>query len=80
MMKARNFKNFDGEPIHGHYFVSSIMEWKTGMDIGALVAHFKRNKQPFMIFWVPLPESESYKIDNFMPQVEGSIPLTRYDN
>jgi hypothetical protein len=63
----------DGQP--GHYFASSVAEWKIGADVNKLVEHMRREPFPFSVWFVPLPDTAAYEIDNCRPVVEGAIKL-----
>ena len=70
------FLNSEG-PRH-HFFVTSVSEWRTGYDLAAMLTYFKREGHPFAVYLVPGPETASYKIEMFVPQVEGTVHLLTY--
>lgn len=62
----------------GHFFVSSFMEWRTGENLEPLVRAMKKTGYEFAVIWVPLPAEAHYKIDNYVPVVEGCILIAEY--
>lgn len=63
----------------GHFFVSSVAEWRTGTDIEKLIKAMKSGGFPFKVIWVPLPEKAHYSINYYAPEVEGCILLASYN-
>jgi hypothetical protein len=66
------------DPPKQHFFLSSLAEWRTGYDLGALIAAMKLSKLPFNVWLVPGPKGADYEIQMFAPQVEGAIWLCDY--
>lgn len=58
-----------------HFFASSIAEWKVHKEIEFLIKYMKKHKQPFNLYFVPLPEEAPYQIKDFAPVVEGVVFL-----
>ena len=64
-----------------HYFIVSSFGWRTGNNLGKLinqqarddgVTFGEKSQAPdYKVYYVPLPESAEYEIDNFMPIVNG---------
>ncbi len=65
-------------PAH-HFFVTSLGEWRTGYDLGELIAYMKLDSLPFNVYMVPGPEDTPYEIQCFRPMVEGVVWLAFYD-
>jgi hypothetical protein len=65
------------EPMH--FFASSAFQWRTNDNLEQLIGHMKQKGKGFSLWRVPLPESASYSIDNFRPEVEGTVYLGRWD-
>ena len=72
-------RKFTYQPMDsGHFFASSIAEWRAGTDLEKLIKAMKAGGLNFSLFYVPLPEDSAYKIANFMPQTGGVIHLGTY--
>lgn len=76
MAKRRKFKL--KPPGDGHYYASSVAEWRVHDDIELLMGSMKAGGFPFVLIWVPLPIDADYQIDHFVPEVEGCIKLAEY--
>lgn len=59
----------------GHFFASSVGEWRVDTDLVALVKYMKRHNLPFNIWYVPLDKKAPYEIRWFAPQVEGVVHI-----
>ena len=66
----------------GHYFVTSIAEWRTGKDLFKLISDAKKTAinvfkgrgipcTKIIACYVPLPESAHYEIQEYLPVVKG---------
>ena len=66
-------------PTDGHFYASNALEWQTSNDVEKLLKEMRRLNQPFNIFYVPLPEAAEYRIQAYMPAVEGIIWLGFFD-
>lgn len=62
----------------GHFFASSFAEWRTDEDMGKVVRFMKAAGYEFAVIWVPLPEKAHYKINNYVPEVEGCVLIAEY--
>lgn len=62
----------------GHFFVSSVAEWRAGRDVEKLIAGMRHEPYPFTVWFVPLPISESYSIERFGPKVDGAVQVASY--
>jgi hypothetical protein len=71
-------KEDNSKETHHHFFVSSIATWRTGYDLAELVRSMKTEGFNFNVFVVPGPESSTYKIAYYTPQVDGTINLGAY--
>lgn len=59
-----------------HYLLTSIFTWSTGTDLHALMAkQDKRKEGTYWVWYVPGPETATYDIDFYQPQVEGAFVL-----
>lgn len=61
-----------------HFFAASVLEWKVNDDVGALVSYMKRQNFGFNLWYVPGDIERSYKIQDFVPQVDGVVWLGYY--
>lgn len=75
MPKKRQFT----EELKGHFFATSIAEWRTGVDREKLVRAMKAGGFPFTLIWVPLPADAHYEIDNFLPVVDGCAVISEFN-
>jgi len=62
----------------GHFYASSLAEWKTDTDPEKLIKAMKAGGYNFSLHYVPLPEKAHYKIEHYSPVVEGSVFLGMY--
>lgn len=62
-----------------HFFASSAMEWRTNKDIRKLIKTMDSFKQPYALFYIPLPDDAEYKINNYVPQVKDKVYLGSSD-
>lgn len=76
MKKFKFSKNYTAAL--GHFYSSSLAQWKVDEDPAALVAHMKRDNYPFTLWFVPVPITADYKIMEYMPQVDGAMYLGTY--
>lgn len=67
-----------GKKLEHHFFASSFMEWRTNKDPAALMRQMDNLGENYSLYYVPLPEDASYKINFFVPQVDGVLFLARY--
>lgn len=67
----------DEQP-HHHFFLSSAATWRTGYDLGDLIAQMQKEPYPFCVYLVPGPKELDYRIEMFAPQVEGATFLSFY--
>jgi hypothetical protein len=61
-----------------HFFATSAYEWRTDSDPKKLIDAMQKNGQTFDLWLVPAPETTSYKIVGYAPQVEGAQFLGQY--
>ena len=62
----------------GHFYASSVAEWKTGNDIEAVIKHMRQEQFPFAVWYVPVPEDTPYRIEAYAPIVKGAVLIARY--
>lgn len=67
----------DAEPKH-HFFVSSMATWRTGYDLGDLIASMQREPYPFNVWMVPGAKEAEYNIVRYAPEVVGAQCLAFY--
>lgn len=77
-MKKQPFDSQNAKKIDGHFFTSSIAEWRTGKDPEALIAAMQANGYPFCLIWVPLPEDAQYTIEHYVPNVPGAFLIASW--
>lgn len=63
---------------HGHYYASSVAEWRTGTDYNKLVKEMKTGGFSFFVVWVPLPYEAEYEIEHFAPAVKGAVLMEQF--
>ena len=63
---------------HGHFFVSSAAEWRTGRDPAELIRAAMRDDYPFALWFVPVDMDADYYIKNYAPEVEGAVFIGTY--
>jgi len=61
-----------------HFFASSVAEWRVDTDVVALITHFEREGYPFNVWHVPGTPDSHYRIENYVPQVDGAVWLVGY--
>ena len=64
--------------IEGHFFASSVAEWRTNDDPAALIKIMQTGGFPFRVWWLPVPADAHYMIENYAPKVEGVAPVASY--
>ena len=62
----------------GHYFGSSIAEWRVNENKDELIKGMKKYGYSFTVYFVPLPIKAHYKIRNYQPVVEGCEPVYQH--
>jgi len=62
----------------GHFYASSFAEWMTDESMDKLVRRMSSSGYQFAVIWVPLPEKAHYKIENYVPDVEGCVLVAEY--
>ena len=62
----------------GHFYASSVADWKTGTDIEEVLKHMRRERFPFSVWYVPVPEQSAYTIRGYGPAVKGAVRIARY--
>jgi hypothetical protein len=70
-----------------HFYASNAMEWFTGDDIESVLKKIRKssksgrynNELHFWVYYVPEDiKTAEYKIDHYVPQVDGAIFLGEY--
>jgi hypothetical protein len=67
----------------GQFYGANMWEWKTGDNLIEVINWFnnKRNKKtPFLLYYLPVEQDTTFKIEGYIPQVEGKVYLGRYCN
>lgn len=62
----------------GHFFVSSVAEWRTGRDPAELIKAARVDDYPFHLWFVPLDKDANYEIEFYAPKVEGAVLIGTY--
>ena len=66
-----------------HFYASSFTYWRTSDNIQELIKTMdklsEKGKYPYVLFYIPLPSDAEYKINNYVPQIEGKIYLGSTD-
>jgi len=58
-----------------HFYASSVAQWATTndkRDLRQLLKLMDKDGYPYNLFLVPVPHTESYSINFYQPQVEGT--------
>ena len=58
-----------------HFYASSVAQWATTndkRDLRQLLKLMDKDGYPYNLFLVPVPHTESYNINFYQPQVEGT--------
>ena len=62
-----------------HFFAASFVYWRTSDNIQELIKTMEKLSDPYVLFYIPLPLDAEYKINNYVPQIEGKIYLGSTD-
>ena len=62
----------------GHFYATSIAEWRVHEDVEILIGQMKAAGYNFTLIWVPLSVDASYQIEYYVPAVEGCVKLAEY--
>ena len=79
--RKQNSQKFDATlaaKTGGHFFASSVAEWRTNADPAALIKIMQTGGFPFRVWWVPVPAEAHYSIEHYSPKVEGATPVASY--
>lgn len=66
-----------------HFFASNVLEWRTTNDelnVADLILYFTKKKLPFNLFYIPLPETAEYTIENYQPQLIEAMKLLSFED
>ena len=63
-----------------HFFVTNMAEWQASTNLVDLVKYFDKFKQRYCVCLVPLDITASYKIKDYLPEVEDRVVLGTYKN
>ena len=58
-----------------HFFASSVCTWRTRASIQEIIKLMTKEGYSFNLWYVPIPESSTYKINGYAPIVDGAIYL-----
>ena len=63
-----------------HFFASSWHSWRCSESVEDVIEKMNRIEpgMDYMLVYVPLPLEAEYKINHYMPQVEGAVNLGKY--
>jgi hypothetical protein len=64
--------------LDGHYFASSVAEWRVSDDLEGLIKYFKSEDFPFVIWHIPLDIHADYKINGYVPDVYERTVIANY--
>lgn len=67
----------DEAPV-GHFFASSVANWRTSINLDELIKTMKKDGYQFNLFYVPVPKDAEYDIKMYAPQVPGAVWLGAY--
>ena len=76
MGKLRKFKSAPEDG--GHFYASSLGEWRVDTDLSALIKKMERGGMNFVVVWVPLPIEAHYEIEYYRPVVEGCRNISHH--
>ena len=57
---------------NAHFYGCNAWEWKSSPDLYEVLNWFKKQKDPYSVWLVPVADGEPYEIRMYAPQVEGS--------
>lgn len=72
--------NTDEKPFH--FYASSVATWATtteSRDLRALIKLMESEGFNYSLFYVPLPSDSNYKIERYVPVVEGIVWLGHFE-
>jgi len=61
-----------------HFFATSAAEWHVDSDIKRLIKFMDKQGFEYGLWYVPDDINANYEIKYFVPQVEGSVFLGKY--
>jgi hypothetical protein len=62
----------------GHFFVASAATWRAGLDVEKLCKAARAEGMAYLVWWVPVVETQDYDIVSFAPQVTGAHLIASY--
>ncbi len=62
----------------GHFYAVSAIEWNVRENPETLVKLMKSSGWDFTLYWVPHPIDTEYRIENYVPQIQGVIRLAHF--
>ena len=65
-----------------HFFAASAAEWRIAKheDIKHLIKLMDKRIFEYSLWYVPVDINENYEVKYFVPQVEGSVFLGKYEH
>lgn len=63
---------------HGHFYASSVAEWKTSQNPETLIAAMRAGGLAFQLWWVPVPIDAPYRIKFYKPDVPDAVALASW--
>jgi len=61
-----------------HYYASSVAEWRVDNDLEKLIKTMKKDRYGFIVWIVPANIEAHYQIQEYAPQVPGSIAIYQH--
>jgi len=63
-----------------HFYASSHYDWRINNDIRQLIKEMDKLKNPYALFYIPLPIDADYEINFYIPQIKEKIYLGSSDS
>ena len=65
-----------------HFLLTSFFDWYATEDLHEAMKYMDKRKNTYWVWYVPVSDEESYDIEWYRPQVEGSFVLAHveFDN
>jgi len=63
----------------GHFFASSVAEWKADTNLDKLLRFMKGGNMTFSLWFVPCDIDTEYEIDWYKPLFDGAIMIATYN-
>jgi hypothetical protein len=63
-----------------HFYASSHYDWRINTDIRKLIKEMDKLKNPYVLFYMPIPIETDYEIYFYVPRVKEKIYLGSSDS